>query len=84
MKKLYGKALDDELAKRREAKDKRLLKKLTITAAATQQGISVPDLISFENGHDVCPHEKYKDMTAGVPIPKILFKICEKCQRPVN
>jgi transcriptional regulator with XRE-family HTH domain len=80
--KLYGKDLDDELAKRRQAQDERRSKKLTIRKAAELKGISASDLIAYERGDDVCPHEKYVDKVAGFPIPTFILMVCEKCGKP--
>jgi len=80
--KLYGKELDDELAKRRQAQDKRRAQRLTIRKAAELKGISASDLIAYERGEDVCPHEKYVDKVAGFPIPTLTLRACEKCGKP--
>ena len=77
--KLYGKELDDELAKRKQAKEERLAQRLTIHKAAKAKGIKPTELLAYEGGHDCCPHLEYEDMTGGFPFPKVIFKRCKKC-----
>jgi len=77
--KLYGKELDDELAKRHQAREERRSQRLTIRNAAKLRGINAVDLLAWERGEDLCPHEEYEDQVGGFPIPKIIFKVCKKC-----
>lgn len=77
--KLNGKVLDAELAIRKQAKEERRNKRLTLREAAKQKGISVTDMIAYENGQDVCPHKKWEDQAVGFPLPKLIFKVCKKC-----
>ena len=77
--KLHGKALDIELAKRKSARDERRDQRLTLRDAAKQRNIKVTELLAYESGQDVCPHEKWEDMLGGVPIPKLIFRRCKKC-----
>lgn len=81
MSKLYGKELEKELAARNEAKEKRRLNRITLreAAKANDMGLTTNEYIAWESGQDVCPHEEYEDMSAGVPIPKMIFKMCKKC-----
>jgi hypothetical protein len=77
--KLYGKELDDELAKRKQSRQERIGNRITIHKAAKLKGIKPTELLAYEGGHDVCPHLEYEDMTAGFPFPKVIFKRCKKC-----
>ena len=77
--KLYGKELDDELAKRRQDQDIRRAQKLTIRKAAEQRGISPSNLIAYERGDDICPHEEWTDQVGGFPTPLFISKVCTKC-----
>ena len=77
--KLYGKELDEEMAKRKLEKDSRMAQKISLRDWAKQKNISITDLLDREYGCDICPHEEYKDQVGGFPIPKLLFKICKKC-----
>ena len=81
MAKLYGKELDDELAKRKQAREKRLEKGLTLRMAArtNDMGLTPSEYCDWETGADVCPHEKHKPTIGGVHPPFILFDKCEKC-----
>ena len=82
--KLYGKELDDELARRNQSKEDRRSRRLTLRAAATERGIDISDLIAYERGFDVCPHEMYIDQVGGFPIPKFILRVCAKCGMPDN
>lgn len=77
--KLYGKELDNELAKRKKVRDERLAQRLTLRDAAKKRGIKVTDYLNYENGHDICSHEKWEDSLAGFPYPLAIFKRCKKC-----
>ena len=59
--KLYGKELDDELAKRKRAKESRLASKISIRQAAKKLGIKPSEFLAIENGSDICPHLEYED-----------------------
>jgi len=77
--KLYGKDLDRELAKRKESKEERRKQRLTVHKAAKLKGVKPTDILAYEYGYDVCPHEEYRDEVAGFPMPKLIFKVCKKC-----
>ncbi len=77
--KLYGKELDDELAKREQARQERTAQRLTLRKAAKVKGVKATDIVAYEGGWDICPHLEYEDMTAGFPFPKVIFKRCKKC-----
>lgn len=77
--KLYGKELDDELARREKSRQDRIAQRVTLREAAKKYGISCTEILAYEAGHDVCPHEEWEDNAGGFPIPKILFKQCKKC-----
>ena len=79
--KLYGKELDDELARRKQAKEERRSQRLTLRAAALARGLDPSEIVAYENGEDVCPHEKYIDQIGGFPVPVFIMKICEKCHK---
>ena len=76
---LYGKELDAELEKRKAEKEERRKQRITLRNAARQKGVDVSELLAYENGYDVCPHEEWKDSVGGFPIPKLIFKTCKKC-----
>ena len=82
--KLYGKELDDELARRNQAKEERRAQRLTLRAAALARGVDPSEITAYENGRDVCPHEKWIDQVGGFPIPKFILRICAKCGMPDN
>ena len=77
--KLYGKDLDDELAKRKTSKNARRDQGLTIRNAAKQKNISPSEFLAYEYGYDICPHEEWEDSVGGMPIPKFIMKRCKKC-----
>ena len=81
MRKLYGKELDNELANRKEAREKRLKRGLTLRIAAktNDMGLTPSEYCEWENGVDVCPHEKYESSIGGVHPPFIIFDRCVKC-----
>jgi len=80
MKKLYGKELDDELAKRKQFKEERIEKRITLRQAAnTHPNMKPSEYIEWEAGHDICPHEEWQDVIGGVPFPKFILKSCKKC-----
>ncbi len=55
--KLYGKELDDELAKRRQSQDERRNQRISIREAAKQRGLNASELLAYEYGYDVCTHD---------------------------
>ena len=75
--KLYGKELDDELAKRKQAREERRSQKLKLRDAAKAQGIDASELAAFENGYDLCPHLEFEDSTDFHF--KFMFMVCKKC-----
>jgi hypothetical protein len=77
--KLYGKELDDELAKRRQTREERRKQRLTAREWASKNGTRAINVLEWESGYDICPHEEYEDMLIGVPMPKFIFKQCKKC-----
>ena len=77
--KLYGKELDDEIAKRKLVREERLNKRLTLRNAAKERNISASELVAYESGHDICDHEEWEDQAGGFPMPKLIFKVCKKC-----
>lgn len=79
--KLYGKELNDELAKRAQAKEERRAQGLTLRAAALARGVDPSEIISYENGQDICHHKKWIDQVGGFPIPKFVLKVCAKCNK---
>ena len=80
--KLYGKELDAELAIRKRSRDERIKQHLTAHKAAKIRGIKPSEILAYERGEDVCPHEKFKKMLGGVHKPFLLLNICEKCGKP--
>lgn len=80
--KLYGKELDEELAKRKEAKDKRRKQRMTLRDAANnnEMGLKPSEYYAWESGQDVCPHEEYEKAIGGVHPPFLLIDMCKKCQ----
>ena len=81
--KLYGEELDKELAKRKEAKEARRNKGITLrTAAATigaKMGLTPSEYIAWESGEDICQHEECKKGVAGVHPPFLIMERCRKC-----
>jgi len=77
--KLYGKELDDELARRRQARDERIGNRISFRDAAKAKGIKPSEFLALEYGYDVCPHEEWKDSVGGFPVPLLIFKVCKKC-----
>jgi GNAT superfamily N-acetyltransferase len=80
--KLYGKELDDELAKRKQAKENRILLRMTMKDYAEKKGISVIDLLAYERGENICSHEEYTDV-ADFHM-RFVFKICKKCGKIIE
>ena len=78
--KLYGKELDKELAFRRQSKEARRGQRLTIHEAAKKRDMKPSELLAYEAGYDVCPHEKWEDSLGGIPA-KFIFKQCKKCHK---
>jgi hypothetical protein len=76
---LYGKELDDELIKRKQAKNERIAQRISLRDEARRKNISVTELLDYEYGCNACPHEEYKDQVGGFPIPQLVFKVCKKC-----
>ena len=79
--KLYGKELDEELARRKQAKEERRSQRLTLRTAALARDIFPSEIVAYENGEDVCPHEKYIDQVGGFPVPVFIMRTCEKCHK---
>ena len=81
MAKLYGKELDDELAKRKKVRENRLNNRITLRIAAknNDMGLTSSEYCGWENGEDVCPHEKYEPMIGGIHPPFLVFDRCVKC-----
>ena len=77
--KLHGKELDAELAKRKQEQEDRRSQRISIREAAKIKNLRPSEYLDWEQGHNICPHEKYEDMLGGVPIPKLIFKKCKKC-----
>ena len=75
--KLYGKELDNELAKRKKAKDARIAERITCHNAARSKGIDVAELLSYEYGYDCCPHEEWEDSSDFHF--RVIFRVCKKC-----
>jgi len=78
--KLYGDLLDQELSKRRRIREERMSKRITAQLAARQKGIDVLELMDYECGYDICPHDEYEDVIEGT-VRKIIVKRCKKCGR---
>jgi hypothetical protein len=78
--KLYGKELDEELARRKEAKEVRLAERKSFRVKAKELGILPSEYFNWENGQDVCPHEEYRKSIGGVHPPFLLIKMCTKCR----
>lgn len=78
--KLYGDLLDQELSKRRRIREERMSKRITAQLAARQKGIDVLELMDYECGYDICPHDEYEDVIEGY-VRKIIVKRCKKCGR---
>jgi len=81
--KLYGKELDKELAKRKEAKEVRRSKRISLRTAAhtlgPKMGLKLTEYAAWENGEDVCPHEEYNKSIGGVHQPFLVLERCKKC-----
>ena len=75
--KLFGKELDDELAKRKKLKDARIAERITSHNAARSKGMDILEFMTWENGYDCCSHEEWKD-TSDFHF-KFIFKVCKKC-----
>ena len=75
--KLYGKELDNELAKRKKVKDARIAERITCLNAARSKGIDVAELLAYESGYDCCPHIEWKDSSDFHF--RFIFKVCKKC-----
>lgn len=78
--KLYGKELDEEIAKRKEARESRLLERKTAHVKAKELGMKPSEYLDWESGRDVCPHEEYKKSLGGVHKPFLLMDVCTKCR----
>ena len=75
--KLYGKELEEELQKRHDAKAKRREQRISIHNYAHDNNIDALELLAWERGEDVCPHEEYvQDFAAFHPI---MFEKCKVC-----
>jgi hypothetical protein len=81
--KLYGEELDKELARRKECKEARRSKGITLrTAAATigaKMGLTPSEYIAWESGDDICQHEECKKQITGVHPPFLVIDRCTKC-----
>ena len=75
--KLYGKELDDELAKRKRAREERRNSKIGMRQAAKDMGVSVTEFLAIERGENICSHEEWKD-NADFHF-RFIFKTCKKC-----
>lgn len=86
MAKLYDKQLDDELAKRKQARENRLNSGLTLRNAAKNNtmGLDPSEYCAWENGEDICPHENYEPMLGNVHPPFLVFDKCVKCGHVIN
>lgn len=80
--KLYGKSLEAEIAKRKEAKVIRGKKHQTLRQRADELDVKLLDYVDWENGRDICPHEKYRKSIGGVHPPFLLMNICTVCGSP--
>ena len=84
--KLTGKKLDIELAKRYQAREARLNKRLTLRKASEiigkEMGMTPEEYMDWEKGYDICPHKKYKETLGGIP-PEFVMKCCIKCGKTV-
>ena len=82
--KLYGKELDDELEKRKKVREERMSRRSTLRNEARSRGIDPSEIIAYEKGEDICPHEEWHDIVGGFPIPKFILKACKKCGKIDN
>jgi len=78
--KLYGSVLDQELLKRRQFREERISKRITAQLAAKQKGVGVLELMDYECGYDICPHDEYIDVVEGLFV-KNTVRRCKKCGR---
>lgn len=76
--KLYGVELDQELFRRKTIREERISKRITAQLAARQKGMDVLELMDYECGYDICPHDEYIDIVEGC-IKKITVRRCKKC-----
>ena len=80
--KLYGEELDKELAKRAKAKKARRAERKTFRDKAKELGMKPSEYLDWENGRNICPHEKYEKSIGGVHKPFLLMETCVKCGNP--
>lgn len=78
--KLHGVELDQELFRRKTMREERISKRITAQLAARQRGVNVLELMDYECGYDICPHDEYIDVVEGA-IRKITVRRCKKCGR---
>jgi predicted nucleotide-binding protein (sugar kinase/HSP70/actin superfamily) len=57
-----------------------MAKRITAQLAARQKGIDVLELMDYECGYDICPHDEYEDVIEGY-VRKIIVRRCKKCGR---
>jgi len=76
--KLSGKTLTDELRYRKSMRELRRDNRIGLREFAKQNDISIEHVTAYENGYDVCPHQKYKYSLGGIPF-KFIYKTCIKC-----
>jgi len=77
--KLKGESLDNELKSRARAKADRIAQRMSTHMVAKKYGIKATEVLAWEYGYDVCPHNEFEDSIAGVPFPLLIFKRCKKC-----
>jgi len=80
--KLSGKELDDEIVYRRSVKEQRIAQRIGTHKKAKELGIKPTEVLAYEYGYDICPHDSYKKHLLGFPVPKAIFEQCEKCGIP--
>ena len=52
---------------------------MKIRQAAKDRGILASELVAWEHGQDICPHEKFEKVIGGVHKPFLVLEVCVKC-----
>ncbi len=76
--KLHGVELDQELFRRKTIREERISKRITAQLAARQKGMDVLELMDYECGYDICPHDEYIDIVEGT-VRSVTVRRCKKC-----